>query len=70
MWVKQLGKVLFDTVSKRDDQPRERRLHTPQLPGDVAALMAKGHDQIRAATAARLANGDREAAERILADEL
>ncbi|KAK5174551.1 uncharacterized protein LTR77_001632 [Saxophila tyrrhenica] len=65
-WTKQIGKALFGKTEKRDVQVRERKLHTPKLPGGVAALMAKGHDQITAARALRMAKGDEVEAERML----
>lgn len=68
-WTKQIGNALFGRASKRDVQGRGRVEHTPRLPEDVSRLMAKGHDQIAAARAMRLAKGDEGEAERILADE-
>lgn len=62
-WTKQIGNALFGKAAKRDMLRRERVEHTPEMPKGVAKLMAKGHDQIAAARAMRLAKGNEEEAE-------
>lgn len=69
-WTKQVGNALFGVAAKREVQKRERVESVPELPGSVAALMAKGHGQIAAARAVRLARGDEGKAEAILAEGL
>jgi hypothetical protein len=66
-WTKQIGNALIGKASKRDVERSERVEHTPDLPEGVAKLMAKGHDQIAAARAMRLAKGDEVEAEKVLA---
>ncbi|KAK3058792.1 hypothetical protein LTR09_000357 [Extremus antarcticus] len=70
MWAKQIGKTLFGSSAVKRDwvERRDRKLHTPSMPEGVAALMAKGHGQIAAARAMRMAKGDEGEAERILAE--
>ena len=67
-WTKQIGTALFGASAKRDLERREREEHFVEVPGSVAALMARGFGQIEAARAVRLARGDEGVAERMLVE--